>query len=500
MRKHLLTLAAALLSCAAASALELPDIIGPHMVLQQNANARLWGWAKPGATVTATATFHATPVTVKAGRDGRFELLLPTPGATLAPQTVTIAEGKESRTLRDVLIGEVWFCSGQSNMEMPLGGFWNCPVHKANEAIAESGRYRGLIHVCTVDKQGADTPQQRVKGPWEQAGPENAAKFSAVAYFFARELTERLGVPVGVINCSWGGSCVEGWLPKDTLLTYPDGLTNMDDADYHRKMVMFNGMLAPLAGYTIRGFLWNQGESNVGRETEYITRFATMTRLWRKMWRQEGTLPMYAVELPGYRYGDPQGDGCPKFRAAQHRIAEVLDHYGCVTTTDLMLPYEIDQIHGCHKTEIGQRLAWLALSRDYGVKGIGAEAPELLTIERHDAKGEQPMVVAGTPVAGHDAKGEVLHLYFKDAADGFSRLADIEGFEAQGADGQWHTATVWAASAWKDVKIQGCYLCLACPAAGRIASVRYRWHNFPTTAPLLNLRGLPVVPFSAAVR
>lgn len=497
MRNILLTVILAL-AAASARALTLPDIVGPGMVLQQQSEARLWGWAKAGSTVTATASWGRT-ARATASKDGRWELALPTPGATGEPQSVTIAGDGTSRTLTGVLIGEVWFCSGQSNMEMPLGGFWNCPVLGANEVIAESGKYRDLIHVCTVEKQGTPEPQKTVRGGWDAAGPEKAAKFSAVAYFFARELTERLGVPVGIINCSWGGSCVEGWLPKDTLLTYPDGLTPMDEADYHRKMVMFNGMLSPLAGYTVRGFLWNQGESNVGRETEYIARFATLTRLWRKLWRQAGTLPMYAVELPGYRYGDAQGDGAPKFRAAQHAIEGVLDHYGCVTTTDLMLPHETDQIHGCQKKEIGQRLAWMALTRDYGVKGIAAEAPALLSIERHAAATEEPVVIAGTPVAGHEAKGEVLHVYFKGAEDGFDRLSAIEGFEVRGADGAWHAASAWAASAWKDVRIQGCYVALACPEAGRAEAVRYRWHNFPTTYALHNVRGLPVVPFEAAI-
>ena len=134
---------------------------------------------------------------------------------------------------------------------------------------------------------------------------------------------------------------------------------------------MFNGMLHPLAGYTVKGFLWNQGESNVGREKEYVERFKTMTRLWRKMWRQgDDPLPMYTVELPGYSYGDVNGTNAADFRAAQHQIAHELENSGCVSTTDLILPYEAEQIHGCRKKEIGQRLAYMAATRDYGIEGI----------------------------------------------------------------------------------------------------------------------------------
>ena len=496
------------LAALAANAIELPEIIGDNMILQQQTEAKLWGWAAANNYVQVTTSWNGKAYTARADKDGRWDIAVATPKASYTQYTISFKEyaskpeGKNKKaiaqaTANGVLVGEVWFCSGQSNMEMPLGGFWNCPVEGANEAILQSAKYKNGIRVVTVPKVAADTPQQKVAGKWDVCEPKNAAKFSACGYFFATTLADMLDVPVGIVNCSWGGSCVEGWLPKDTLLTYPDGLTPMDDTDYHRKMVMFNGMLAPLAGYTIKGFLWNQGESNVGKAKDYITRFSTMTRLWRKMWNQPSDrLPMYTVEMPPYNYGDKNGTWGAEFRQAQHIIARQLENSGCVCTSDLIYPYEGEQVHGTQKKPIGQRLAYMALTRDYGIEGIAAEAPEYEYYDVVDASKDEQTVIAGTAVAQNpNATGKVLHIYFTNSTDGFDRLSDIQGFEAQDADGQWHPAIVWASSAWQNVKRQGCFLVLACPDAAEIKNIRYCYKNF-IKGELHNLRGLPVVPFT----
>ena len=507
------------LGTLSAEALDIPEIFSDNMIVQQQTEAKLWGWADRNSYVTVSTSWDGKTYTATVGDDGKWTAEVRTPEASFAQYTITIEERAQkakgtkarktqkeegdaidSRTIRGVMAGEVWFCSGQSNMEMPLGGFWNCPVEGANDAILHSARYSHAIRVVTVPKRDALEPQEKVEGRWEVCSPENAARFTACGYFFATTLVDALNVPVGIINCSWGGSCVEGWLPKDTLLTYPDGLTPMDDTDYHRKMVMFNGMLAPLAGYTIKGFLWNQGESNVGREKEYIDRFKTMTRLWRKMWRQPGDkLPIYTVELPPYRYGDVDGTSAADFRAAQHEIARQLEHCGCVCTADLIYEHEVDQIHGAQKRQIGERLALLALTRDYGMKGVAADAPEYEECVVTDADAAEQAVIAGTAVGNSpNAKGKVLHLYFSNSYDGFDRMAGIEGFEAQDSKGVWHKALAWSASAWQNVKRQGCFIALACPEADVIKAVRYRYHNF-CIGTLHNMRGLPVVPFTAKV-
>lgn len=507
MKKTLITIALAV-TAMVAKAVELPEIFSDNMMLQQQTEAKIWGWAKPGNDVSVTPSWDNKRFVVTAGKDGRWELTLQTPAASYTQYSILLMELEpkkgsknadekliiDTKNITGVLVGEVWFCSGQSNMEMPLRGFWNCPVEGANEAILSSGQYRHAIRVATVTKADPLTPADRVGGTWAVCEPQNAPEFSAVGYFFARTLNSILNVPVGIINCSWGGSCVEGWMPKEILETYPDGLVPMDDTSYHRKMVMYNGMLYPLAGYTVKGFLWNQGESNVGKEQEYIDRFSTMTRHWRKLWGNDN-LPMYAVEMPPYNYGDAAGDWGAKFRQAQHKIADVLDNYGCVATGDLIYDYEGEQVHGTKKQQIGQRLACMAATRDYGVKGIGAEAPQFEYMEAHEASQADIQVVAGTAVAKNaNERGTVYHLYFTNSDDGFDRLSNIEGFEAKGTDGKWYPAIVWADSAWQNVKRQGCFLKLVCPDVDKVTAIRYCFRNFDHVT-LHNLRGLPLVPF-----
>lgn len=494
--KKIITMLASALMALDAAALELPEIIGSDMMLQQQTNAKLWGWAKGGSTVEVSTSWDGKAYSAKADKTtGRWSLKVATPAASYTPQTITIKGDGETRRLDNVLIGEVWFCSGQSNMEMPLNGFWNCPVEGSNETIAMSGRYRRSLRVATIQKVGKDTPQDRVPGTWKVCEPQNAAWFSAVGYYFAQTLTDLLDVPVGIINCSWGGSCVEGWLPKEILLTYPDGLTPIDDTDYHAKMVMYNGMLHPLMGYTVKGFLWNQGESNVGREKEYIDRFQTMIKLWRDNWDQPGDkLPVYTVELPPYWYDNAEGDAAALFREAQHTIARVQANSGCVCTNDLVYDHELKQIHGTQKLAIGQRMAYMAAVRDYGMTGLWGEMPQLEAMKVVEANSEDKVVIAGTAVNENPAaKGKVAVLTFTNASDGFDRMTDIEGFEVAGADGVFHKAVAWSAVDWS-VQPSRCCIKVACPEVSDIVNVRY---NFKNWAPgkLHNSRGLPIVPF-----
>ena len=241
--KRLISFMFSLLAVLAANALEIPEIFGDNMVLQQNTKAKVWGWAEAGHYIKVTASWTADAYVAKAQKDGRWMIEVSTPVASYDKYSITFAEYKtdpdkdkkaaalDTKVSAGVLIGEVWFCSGQSNMEMPLGGFWNCPIEGANETIAQSGKYRNSVRVATIPKVGKPEPQNKVEGKWEIPSPKTASRFSACGYYFATTLADMLDVPVGIINCSWGGSCVEGWLPKDTLLTYPDGLTPVSDHD-----------------------------------------------------------------------------------------------------------------------------------------------------------------------------------------------------------------------------------------------------------------------------
>lgn len=450
--------------------IELPDIVGDNMVLQQNSDASLWGWAKPGSIITVAGSWNPEKkVTAKTSSSGRWDVKLPTPAATFSPFTIDISGDSSDTTLNNVAIGEVWFCSGQSNMEMPLRGFWTQPIEGAAEAIAYSGKYPG-IRMAKVPKSKAYTPQDKVTSPWKVSKPENAYDFSALAYFFARSLTDLLNVPVGIIDCSYGGSKVEGWQSREQLAQYPEWDVDKEAADstindWERINIMYNSMLHPLIGYTIKGFLWNQGESNVGKESTYPYHQRDMVADWREKWGQ-GELPFYFVEIPGWDYGNPDGNNAAFFRECQHKAAEITPSSEIVCTSDLVYPFEVNDIHARKKKEIGERLAFMAAGKAYGIKGMPTEYPRYksMTVE-----------------------GDKAILSFDNAWDGFTPNKELEGFEAAGADRVFHPAI--AKENPQTLKIE-----VTCPEAGKIEAVRYNFKNF-AVGKVWNILGLPLVPF-----
>lgn len=273
--KHIKILTLAALACSlGAAALELPEQLRDHAVLQQQADAKLWGWAAPGATVTATPSWSNKKVTAKADAKGRWELTVATPAASYTPYSITFTEGRDKVTINDILVGEVWLAAGQSNMEMPMRGFNSQPVEGAAADIARSGKLRDRVRMAYVVRGDEYEPQERISGEWKVASPENTPEFSAQGFYFARELNDLIDVPVGILCVSYGGTQVEGWLPRDILDKYGYGA----EADVpepmrlaYRYTTKYNSMIHPLIGYTIKGFLWNQGESNAGNPPTYLS-------------------------------------------------------------------------------------------------------------------------------------------------------------------------------------------------------------------------------------
>ena len=241
MKRILLLFIALAAVWGAAAKIRLPEIIGNDMVLQQNAEVRLWGWAEPHAAVKVETSWGAGAA-VKSDADGRWAVSVRTPAGSYEPQRITFASG-DRVTFDRVLIGEVWFAGGQSNMEMPLGGFWQCPVTDANEIIARAGAKSGKLHYVKIPHAAAYTPQDRTAGSWTPCTTATAAKFTAAGYFFAEMLNDVLGVPVGIIDCSWGGSRVESWMSREVLSGYSDidlteeGISRV--AQHLRPMVMY---------------------------------------------------------------------------------------------------------------------------------------------------------------------------------------------------------------------------------------------------------------------
>ncbi|MCR5130678.1 MAG: sialate O-acetylesterase [Prevotella sp.] len=480
MKKLIIFVMAILLPSAVLAKIELPEIVGDDMVLQQQTDARLWGKATPNSAITVTASWTSEKFSTQADSEGRWLLAVKTPAASKDFQTIVIEEGSGKKgksadkvVLSRVLIGEVWFCSGQSNMEMPLGGFWNCPVKGNNEIIATASEYR-YVRVAPIKQNGQTKPVEEAPGKWLVPSPETAPSFSATAWFFAAMLQRALDIPVGVIACAWGGSKVEGWLPESIVSGYSDIDIAKEQKEgwngswwhYYTPCIMYNGMLHPLRHYSVKGFLWYQGESNVGKDDTYPERLKTMANLWRQEFG--GTvesMPFYLVEIaPWGGYGDWLSS--PIFRECQHRAAELIGNSGVVCTNDLVEPYEFNQIHPAEKREVGNRLAYMALNRTYGMKNVQCDSPEYDHMQ---------------------VNGNEVEVFFRYADEGLSPWQGIEGFELAGADGVFHPAKARLNESNKTIIVSA-------DSVSAPTAVRYCFKSFQI-GNLKNMRGLPVVPF-----
>lgn len=421
-KRNIVTLFLLTISILSWAKIELPNILSNNMVLQQSTEVKLWGKATPNSIVTVSPSWDEVLYNIKSDIDGKWSVKIKTPSAGYNSYEIKISDGNEL-TLTNILIGEVWFCSGQSNMEMPLKGFVNCPIKKANEIIATSSKWKG-IRVATVEKNGQLSPVEDCECTWEISSPENAPDFSATAYHFAMMMNTVLDIPIGIINCSWGGSTVEGWLSREIVSNYSDinldkDIRNEDGHNwwhYLSPIIMYNGMLKPLQNYTIKGFLWYQGESNVGKHDTYAERLKTMVELWRKDWGI-GELPFYFVEIAPF--GSTEFNFSAFLREAQFKAQSIINNSGMISTNDLVDYYEKDNVHPKDKENVGKRLAYMALDKTYNIKGIKSVGPIYKCM---------------------DIKEDSIILSFYNAEDGFNRMKGLKGFEVAGSDKLFYPA------------------------------------------------------------
>lgn len=353
----------------------LPKMFSNGMVLQRETKANIWGKAKSKATVKIVTSWDNKKYAAATDGDGKWTVALQTPAAG-GPYTITFDDGGEKTTLRDVLIGEVWVCSGQSNMEMPMKGFKNQPVEGAVEAVMHSSDEQ--MRLFTVKRNSKLTPVDTVSGAWRTATPATVREFSATAYFFGRELRLALGVPVGLIVTAWGGSACEAWMKADWLRAFPEAKVPVTQEDIKSKnrtpTVLYNGMLRPLIGYGMRGVIWYQGEDNVPRYKTYADMMTAMVKGWRQEWGI-GDFPFYYCQIAPYDYsiiGSKVNSAL--LREQQSRAEKQIDNCGMAVLMDAGLEYGI---HPRKKQLAGMRLALLALSKTYGVEGLNAESARL---------------------------------------------------------------------------------------------------------------------------
>lgn len=437
----------------------LASIFTDHAVLQRGKPVPIWGNAAPGENVTVS--YRNTSASTTAGFDGKWRVELPAqqPGAAAE----LIATGKNRLVLQNVAVGEVWICSGQSNMAFP--------VEKAGNAAAEIAGSAGRsdIRFFKTALATPETPAEEASGAWVACSPETVGKFSAVGYFFARELQQVLGVPIGIINSSVGGTPIEAWMSARALAAYPEAIAATEAGARNGKKarrpnVLYNGMIAPLLPYATRGFLWYQGEANAhdaDRATGYGELLKALITQWRRDFGQ-GDLPFYLVQLPNFKTPVPESALWAVLRESQ-REALILPHTGMVVTIDVGNP---NNIHPTNKQPVGHRLALLALEQIY----------------------TQPVTATGPVLIGQQLRGHRVCLEFDQTV--VLESGEADGFELAGQDGRFLPAHAIP---------EGKALWLENSSIEEPVFARYAWANNPNAC-LFNKVGLPAAPFHVDLR
>lgn len=468
MKKTLLFMFVLSVSIAQAR-VTLPSLLGDNMVLQQCTSVKLWGKATPGMTVRITPSWSGQTVRCQSDAQGRWLVAVDTPQGGYTPYEIVFDDG-DTLTLKNVLIGEVWLASGQSNMEQTLYHYEECPIENAEDEIINASSEKG-IRMFNVPNVRKYEPQEECGGNWMIPDIDVAPRFSATAWFFAKSLTRALNVPVGMVVAAAGGSMIESWMDKATVENYPDIPTDMEGiekmAGWLRPLGLYNAMFHPLKNYRFKGILWYQGCSNVGKHNTYAQRMADLVKLWRRDLNQ-GELPFYYVELAPFAHNDkPDGINGALLREAQFKAQSLIPNSAMISTNDLVEPYEVYNVHPRGKDKVGRRLSYAALKLTYGKEIMHYTGPiyKELTINGHEA------VVS-----------------FTNLPMGLCRTEGIEGFEVAGEDRVFHLADQVRVNKRKgEVTVSSEKV----PAP---LAVRYCFRNFQI-GNLIGAFELPAVPF-----
>jgi len=468
MKKHFLLLILSLLFLPLAQGkVKLPAMMGDHMVLQQNSSVKLWGWAD-GKKVTVTTSWNNRTYQASTDKDGAWLVKVDTPKGGYTPYSITISDGTPV-TLSDILIGEVWICSGQSNMEMRMMGNAAQPIDNSLETLLNSGNYRDRIRFITVPRTN-DTERRTdfEKRKWEVSSPETTIDCSAAAYFFARQLTESLHLPVGLVINSWGGSAIEAWIDEPTLKTVEgmDGEAAKDPKRgvHQRLECLYNSMLWPVKNFTAKGFLWYQGESNISNYQFYAPMMTAMVQLWRNVW-EAPDMPFYYVQIAPYKYENSSNTGAALLREAQMEALKTIPNSGMIPTTDIGDEF---CIHPSPKDVVGLRLATLALTKTYSIGRLPSNGPMMTKV---DYEGNKAIVTFNNAPAGL-----------------FPTFAQLEGFEIAGADKKFYPAKAKIIGRTNTVEVSS-------EEVAQPVAVRYAFRNYVGNITLRNTFGLSAFPF-----
>ena len=485
----------------AAGDVKLPGVFGDHMVLQRDEAVPIWGWAEPGEKVIVTLAVQSKATTADEG--GRWSVKLDALKAG-GPYVLKV-QGKNTIEKTDVLVGEVWLCSGQSNMAMTVDRAANKDeeIHAANYPH---------IRMLQVARDPADTPQNDCKGQWQVCSPDTVGLYSATAYFFGRELHKELNVPIGLINASWGGSKIQAWTSRSLQASIPELKPIVDTFEkavtayrpdvvqkryekrladwrkaaakakadkqpfktprppvpveprrsHHNPGTLYNGMIAPLVPYAIRGAIWYQGESNAEQASLYGLQLKTLIGNWRKDWNQ-GEFPFLFVQLPNFKTPQQHPSEKSDWAAVREQFVKSLhvSNTGMAITIDLG---EVKNIHPRNKQDVGKRLALWALAKTYG----------------------KPVVPSGPIYKAMRPNGDKIVIEFSYADSGLAAKGDkLKGFAIAGDDKRF---------VWADATIEGSTVVVSSPDIKAPVAVRYGWADNPDCN-LYNRSGLPASPF-----
>ncbi len=437
---------------------KLPSIFNNQMVLQQQVETSIWGKAIPKVKVTVICSWEVKTYIAQSDNNGDWKVKIKTPVAG-GPYTITISDGAELQ-LTDILIGEVWLCSGQSNMKMQMNGYKNQPVLGGNEAIATSKNSE--IRLFTVKRDKSLMPKDDFNGEWLECNPENVSTFSATAYYYARLLQKSLGVPIGVVSTSWGGTRIEPWISEMGCKNFdwielPD--KNQKEFSQQSPTVLYNAMIKPMVGYTIKGVLWYQGEANKDEPKKYEKLLPGLVNSWRKAWGIQD-LPFYYAQIAPFAYNNELNSAF--LREAQLKAENSLPNMGIAI---LMDTGEQNCIHPANKKAAGERLAFLALEKTYGVKGIVSSGPTL-----------KEMVI----------DGNLIHLTFNNAERGLTSYGkELSNFKVANAKRIFQPVKAF-------ITKQG--ITLIAPDMDQPIAVRYAFDDF-VVGDLYNVSGIPASSF-----
>lgn len=464
-KKCILSSVLLLLTVTLSAEIRLPAIISDNMVLQREAEVLLWGYAPGHDQVIVIPSWSDKKYLAKTGSDGHFELRI---GTTTAggPYEITFKAGNEKKVLNNVMLGEVWLCGGQSNMDISFRGLQNQPVSDAADEIIDSA-YPDL-RLFRVNRDYNPEPQSDCTGSWKESDTRSAETFSAIGFIFGKMLHCRENVPVGMITCSWGGSRVEAWMSRECLMQFA-GVKIPENIDPKRANVtpsaLYNGMLYPIGGYTVKGCLFYQGEANVTDPDGYREKFPAMVKDWRRLWKHD--FPFFYVQLAPFSYANmgwgSEQTQVARFREVQYQCLEDIPDSGIIPTVDIGAEYTI---HPSDKRTVAKRFLYQAYSKVYGYKGFEPDAPAYSRME---------------------ISGGRIRIHFDHAPYGLSASGqEIKGFEIAGKDRVFYPA--------KAVLGGRSIVEVSSDRVTEPIAVRYCYKNY-SEGNLYNNYGMPVLPF-----